>query len=307
MCRPADMSPGSGGRPRRRGLVVVPTVAVGMTLAACSWVLPPGPAPAPPPTPARTAAAAVPVAPGLADPQTELRAARIISTFENSTTDIQYDYAENLDDGRGITAGRAGFTSGTGDLLQVVQRYAEQRPTSGLAGYLAALRAVDGTDSTAGLDAFPAAWKEASDTDPLLNQIQDQVTDELYFDPAMQRAQQLGVRTALGQLILWDTIVQHGGGDDPDGLPAIQNEVVARYGAVIQNGTATGNEAAWLADFLQVRRAHLLDPADPSTGQAWRDSVSRVDALQSMLDTGNLDLRPPLTWQVYGDQFTLTD
>jgi chitosanase len=39
---------------------------------------------------------------GLADPQTKLRAARIISSFENSTTDIQYDYAEDIGDGRGI-------------------------------------------------------------------------------------------------------------------------------------------------------------------------------------------------------------
>ena len=48
---------------------------------------------------------------GLTDPQTKLRAARVISTFENSTTDIQYDYAENISDGRGITAGRAGADS----------------------------------------------------------------------------------------------------------------------------------------------------------------------------------------------------
>ncbi|MDT7579357.1 MAG: hypothetical protein QOK35_621 [Pseudonocardiales bacterium] len=35
--------------------------------------------------------------------------------------------------------------------------------------------------------------------------------------------------------------------------------------------------------------------------------MSRVDALQSILRAGNLDLRPPLAWQVYGDSFTLDD
>ena len=83
--------------------------------------------------------------------------------------------------------------------------------------------------------------------------------DELYFQPVMKRARQLGVRSALGQLIVWDTIVQHGEGDpneDPDGLPAIANEVVTEY------GTVAGNEAAWLADFLRVRRGHLLNPAE---------------------------------------------
>ena len=51
---------------------------------------------------------------------TKHRAEQIISSFENSTTEIQYAYAEDIGDGRGITAGRAGFTSRTHDLLQVV-------------------------------------------------------------------------------------------------------------------------------------------------------------------------------------------
>jgi chitosanase len=236
---------------------------------------------------------------GLADPQTKLRAARIISSFENSTTDIRYDYAEDIGDGRGITAGRAGFTSGTGDLLEVVRRFAQQRSDSALAGYLPALEADNGTDSTAGLDGFTDVWAQTSHTDPLLAQIQDQVSDELYFDPAVRRAQQVGVRSALGQLIIWDTLVQHGEGDDPDGLPAIQNEVVVRF------GTVAGNEPAWLTDFLEVRRAHLLHAADPNTRDAWRDSVSRVDALESLVHARDLDLRPPLAWDVYGDHYTL--
>ena len=35
----------------------------------------------------------------------------LVSAFENSTTEVQYGYAENLGDGRGVTAGRAGFTT----------------------------------------------------------------------------------------------------------------------------------------------------------------------------------------------------
>ena len=40
----------------------------------------------------------------------------ITSCFENSTKTIQYGYVEALNDGRGYTAGKAGFTTGTGDL-----------------------------------------------------------------------------------------------------------------------------------------------------------------------------------------------
>jgi hypothetical protein len=39
---------------------------------------------------------------GLNDPVAQSRAAQIISTFENSTTEVAYDYAKNIGDGRGI-------------------------------------------------------------------------------------------------------------------------------------------------------------------------------------------------------------
>src|ERR671927_1439694 len=62
------------------------------------------------------------------DAERKHRAAQITSTFENSTLELQYDYVENVGDGRGVTAGRAGFTSATGDLLLVVRRYTEAKP-----------------------------------------------------------------------------------------------------------------------------------------------------------------------------------
>src|ERR1017187_10409152 len=37
-----------------------------------------------------------------------IRAERLTSYFENSTLEPQYDYIENIHDGRGYTAGRAG-------------------------------------------------------------------------------------------------------------------------------------------------------------------------------------------------------
>src|SRR3954454_8817976 len=75
----------------------------------------------------------------LVDAERKLRAAQITSTFENSTLELQYDYVENIGDGRGITAGRAGFTSGTGDLLLVIRRYTEAKPGNVLASYIPSL------------------------------------------------------------------------------------------------------------------------------------------------------------------------
>lgn len=238
------------------------------------------------------------------NPAIKHRAEQIISSFENSTTDIQYAYAEDIDDGRGITAGRAGFTSGTHDLLMVVACYDKlaENPDSRLTRYISALSEVDGTDSTEGLSGFIDAWQEVAENDAALRQAQDIVYDELYFTPAMRQASDAQISTAVGQLVILDTIIQHGEGDDSDGLPAIIAETEEAM-----NGPVSGNEVEWLQKFLTIRRAHLENADDPDTRQAWRESVSRVDALRSILESGNLDLKPPVSWSVYGGHFTVTD
>jgi chitosanase len=104
----------------------------------------------------------------------------------------------------------------------------------------------------------------------------------------------------VGQLIILDTIVQQGEGDDPDGLPAILHATVKKVGRPIP-----GNEIAWLDTFLAVRKYHMLHPADPSTGQAWAESVDRVRALGSILHSGNPSLLGKISWKVYGDPYTL--
>jgi chitosanase len=231
------------------------------------------------------------------DAERKHRAAQITSTFENSTLELQYDYVENIGDRRGITAGRAGFTSATGDLLLLVRRYTEAKPGNVLAPYIPFLEAVRGTDSQIGLGGFTEAWAEAAE-DPDFRSLQDQLVDELYFIPAMTMAADLGIGTPLGQFILWDTMIQHGSGGD-NGTWAIIKDTQKDVGPIGHN------EAAWLDAFLDARLRHLLDMYRNTTENADASSQSRVDALRSLLQEGNLALEPPLTWKVYGDRFQL--
>ena len=232
-----------------------------------------------------------------ADVERKARAARITSTFENATLELQYGYAQNIGDGRGITAGRAGFTSATGDLLLLVRRYTEMKPDNALAPYIPALEAVEGSDSEEGLDGFVDAWAEAA-ADPDQRRLQDDVVDELYFTPAMTLADEVGIETPLGQAIMWDTMIQHGSGGE-DGTWAIIEETQDDVGAV------DGNEAAWLDAFLDARLHHLDHQYANSTEDADVSSRSRIDALRALLDEGNLALEAPLTWEVYGSTYTL--
>jgi chitosanase len=231
------------------------------------------------------------------DAERKTHAAQITSTFENATLELQYDYAENIGDGLGITAGRAGFTSNTGDLLLLVRRYTEMKPDNPLAPYIPALEAVEGTDSEQGLDGFAEAWAVAA-ADPDQRRLQDDLVDELYFTPAMALADEVGIETPLGQAIMWDTMIQHGEGGE-NGTRVIIEETRADVGAL------DGDEAAWLDAFLDARLHHLGHAYENTTEDADASSQSRIDALRSLLESGNLALEHPLTWEVYGSTYTL--
>ena len=219
------------------------------------------------------------------------RADELVSIFENSTTELQYGYAEDLGDGRGVTAGRAGFTTRTCDALDVVDRYGEEP----LAAYLPELERLcaDDSDDTSGLDGFVDAWAEAAE-DPAFRRVQDEAVDDTYFLPAMALADDLGLETAVARAELYDAAIQHGIGDDPDGLPAM----IRRTGAV-------DDEAAWLDAFFDVRLATLRHPADEATAAEWAESTDRVRCLQAIADSGDVDLDGPLRCTVYGDEFTV--
>jgi chitosanase len=229
---------------------------------------------------------------------------QMVSVFENGTPEIQYAYVEDLDDGRGYTAGRAGFCTACGDLLTVVKTYTAQVPTNPLARYLPTLTVLarSSDDSTDGLGGFENAWRTAAG-DPAFRQVQDQVTDSLYYAPARKIAEDNGVRSALGMAILVDTAVQQGTENDPDSLPSMVAKTNATAGGIPADGV---DETTWLKDFLTVRRTTLEHPSSPDTGDVWKDSVGRVDAFAALLDAGNLDLETPFTINPFGDPQTIS-
>jgi chitosanase len=254
---------------------------------------------------AASASAGAAEAPVVLTPVQRGVADQLVAVFENSTTSIRYGYVVNLHDGCGITAGRAGFCSATGDMLKVVEDYAVSRPDNALERYLPVLRARAGarSASTRGLGrAFRAAWRAAS-TDQQFRDAQDHVVDEEYFDPAARLAAAAGLTSPLAVAIFYDTAIEHGIASDPDGLPALIARTHRREGGLPRNGA---NPLRWLEVFLAVRRADLLHPHNRARQVDWPESVGRVSALRRLLVTGHWQLAPPLSVDPWGDHvFTL--
>jgi len=234
----------------------------------------------------------------LGSPGSKEIAMKLVSSAENATLDwrAQYGYIEDISDGRGYTGGIIGFTSGTGDMLELVQAYAAQAPGNPLAAFLPALRDVNGTASHNGLgDSFVAAWKAAAQS-PEFRAVQDSERDRVYFNPAVSMAKGDGLG-ALGQFIYYDAAVVHGRGKGLFTLDGIRTTAMARAATPTQGG----KEADYLNAFLDARVVAMK--SEPA-----HQDVSRIETAQRVfLQQGNLSLRPPLTWKIYGDSYTIAE
>lgn len=226
---------------------------------------------------------------------------KIVSAFENSTTVIQYAYIGNINDGRGYTAGRSGFTSGTGDMLIVVEEYTKLVPGNVLAKFIPALRTVVGTSSVVGLDGLVAAWKTAA-TDAQFTGVQDAVNDRLYRQPSRQLVAAVGATLPLSKLAIYEASIQHGLGNYPDSMNSIMDRATIAAGGTPKSGV---DEKKWLLAVLAERRKTLLNPIDPAVGKGWAVTVSRADAINSIYNAGNFNLDKAIRITVYGDTFSI--
>ncbi len=233
----------------------------------------------------------------LGDPHKKDIAMRLVSSAENSSLDwrAQFGYIQDIGDGRGYTGGIIGFCSGTGDMLELVQAYTNRKPGNVLAGYLPALRKLDGSDSHAGLDPnFTRDWKTAA-ADPTFQAAQEAERDRVYFNPAVAQAKADGLY-ALGQFLYYDAIVMHGPGNDGVSFGGIRRTAMSRAKTPAQGG----DQVAYLNAFLDARAAAMR-------AEEAHSDTSRVDTEQRVfLAAGNLDLNTPLSWKVYGDPYRIS-
>lgn len=223
----------------------------------------------------------------------------LVAIPENSQTTLAYDYAENIGDGRGITFGIIGFTTGTYDGNEWLHHYTQLNATNRLAKYIPALDAIDAgphpgglSADVTGLDNFISDF-EASLNDAHFKQSQLDKMDELYWNPALARARNLGVQLNITLSELFDACVNHGEGGMAD--------IVADTNAAMGGTPKTGiDEVLWLKKFLDLRYEVL------SGDDTWQGAVDRIEMYRRILNTGNTSLTTPFTAICYGDTFTVT-
>jgi len=126
-----------------------------------------------------------------------------------------------------------------------VEIYSKKVPQNNLAKFLPELKRLKTEHSadTSHLRGYADEWKKAAH-DPAFRAAQDQVSDHEYYEPSAKYADEVGLKTALARAVLYDSIIQHGDGDDPDGLPALLKRTEKAAGGTPKKGI---DEKKWLA------------------------------------------------------------
>ncbi|KAJ1950245.1 hypothetical protein EC988_004460, partial [Linderina pennispora] len=218
-------------------------------------------------------------------------ALQLTNIYENGDTVFHYDYCENIHDGRGYTAGIAGFCTGTADAWEVIKKY--HRATGGkdaFSKYDGVLKKYADTESgsTAGLSGYCSTWEKLGKSDAKFRSAQDSIRDSMYFSPSQKLADKLGARLDVTRAQLYDTAIQHGEGSDPDSVGALIKKTSSSFkadakgssGSTLRISGHNVDEIVWLNKFLKVRIADLTNPHNKETQKEWAKSITRVKSYQ---------------------------
>lgn len=212
----------------------------------------------------------------------KLTAQSIVNIFE--TGRLRGDYGNVTvarNDAGHLTYGRSQTTLASGNLFLLITAYVEAAGAqfaNALGPFLPRLEARDlSLDSNQPLRQI---LRQAGD-DPVMRDVQDRFFDRVYWVPAVQRAGAIGIDTALGATVVYDSSV-HGS------WKLIQERTTAAVGA-----PAAAGEKQWIERYVAERRT-WLSSFDPAVSLLPK-TVYRMDELAKLIAGSRWELSLPLT------------
>lgn len=214
----------------------------------------------------------------------------VVSIFETGRvpTAKSYSTCSILNDGAGISYGKHQCTDKAGSLDLVCKRYIELdgQQAGPLKEYMSYLATNESTKYNNVTSNYPAwlnsliSLLKSAGSDVLMQQAQDEVFEKHYWNPALEHCENIGLKTALGHLVIYDTCIHSGSGR----VSSLRKRFPEKSPA---NG---GDEKEWVIAFLNTRRAWLAS----NSNKLVQKTVYRIDAMLEIAKANNWDLDTPL-------------
>ena len=206
----------------------------------------------------------------------------IVNAFETARALGDYGNVTVIKGDQGhLTYGRSQTTLGSGNLAKLMDRYCDApgaRFAAQLRPFLPQFQARDtALDKNLGLHQI---LRDAGE-DPVMVVVQDKFFDDVYFSPAVNICQTMGITTALGHAVVYDSVV-HGSWD------MIRQTTDNNRGHIEALG-----ENAWVKAYLETRKAWVL--REPQPFAEARNTVFRMNDLLAQVNANNWDLKLPFT------------
>ncbi len=210
----------------------------------------------------------------------EQTAKAVVNVFETGRVQGDYGLVTLLPGDSGhLTYGRSQTTLGSGNLFLLISAYCRNDGAAlatDLSAFLPRLEAID-----LSLDhdfALRGLLRDAG-SDPVMQEVQDRFFDRVYWKPAGRAAVTIGVETALGITVVYDSHV-HGS------WRLIRDRTSDGHGVPNQIG-----EQVWIGHYVTMRRAWLAN----HTKEILHKTVYRMDNFQNLIGQEQWALPLPLT------------
>jgi chitosanase len=222
-------------------------------------------------------------------PTQKQTAQSIVNLFETGVVLGDYGSVTVIPGDTGhLTFGRSQTTLGSGNLLGLLQRYCANhgaRFNQRLAPWLPRFGAADfNLDHELPLHNLLRATAD----DPIMRETQDAFFDDVYWQPAARNADNLGITSALGVALVYDSTV-HGS------WKLMRDRTIAQSGSLAALG-----EKSWVQAYVKTRHNWLA--THPRSDL--RKTAYRMESFQRLIDQGYWGLELPLV--VRGAEISLS-
>ena len=228
----------------------------------------------------------------------------LVGAAEDSELNYSKNYRSvsgDLEDGRGITAGIIGFTSGTGDMKEMLDCYHKISPGNPLDGDRNNMENLKKTK-------LSKDWHKAFDTDhDNFVKAQNYEVKKEDMDKAVKYAKKDGL-SQLGQYIYFDALVKHGLDKDGDNGPSQWGFLqIRKYAHENTKTPAQGgnknDEIKYLKNFVGKNYDSTIDEKNKNNED--KNVTDRLDFQMQQLNKRNLDLALPLKFKMNDTPFYL--